>query len=403
MAWNRVNVETQRKLFIILYFEENISIAELCRQFNISRPTGYKWIDRYNQMGVEGLIDKSKAPLVQAKETPKNLVNEILKVKFQYSNWGPKKIKGFLESKMAGPPWPSKTTIGNIFRRNGLIVPRKLRRRYAEKTDPLSHCNQSNDIWCIDFKGWFMTRDKKKCEPFTVTDAYSRYLFSCVQLNENNADHVWAIFDMLFREYGLPKYVRSDNGPPFASRGVGRLTSLSVRLIKAGVTPEWIEPGKPQQNGRHERMHLTLKQEGVLPHELTLAEQQVKFNEFIEYYNFIRPHEALDQKCPGEVYKPSPRQWSGRLRSPEYPDGYEVRKVRICGKMSWSGKDIFIGNALAGEPVGIKENHNGELMVYYGPLPLGKIKGQQLNFQRRKSRKKRKIPNKEEKLVNKTE
>jgi putative transposase len=282
--------------------------------------------------------------------------------------------------------WPSKTTIGKIFARNGLIIPRKYRRRFAERSSPLSDSQQCNDTWCLDFKGNFQTRDNKKCDPFTLTDAFSRYLLACTQLNKNDFEHVWAIFDIYFREYGLPTRVRSDNGPPFATTSPGRLSRLSIHLIKAGVIPEWIEPGEPQQNGRHERMHLTLKQEGIFP-ELSLEEQKIHFDEFKEYYNFIRPHEAIGQKTPGEIYKPSLKIWSGRLKSPEYPDEYRIGKVKSCGKMSWQGGEVYIGRVLEGEPVGLKENERGTLTAYYGPIFLGDIENNELKFQRRKTRK----------------
>ncbi len=386
MPWNEVKVEDQRKLFTKLLIGKNYSMSELCRQFGISRQTGYKWLNRFIEEGPLGLQDRSKAPLMQPGRTPPNLERGILEVKYKYPNWGPKKVKAYLEIEMPDHPWPSKTTIGAILQKHGLTKSRKLRRRFAERTDPLFDCNESNDTWCLDFKGWFMTKDQYKCGPFTLMDAHSRFLLSCINLNVDDTNHVWAVLDRCFREYGLPSYIRSDNGPPFATTSVGRLSKLSVNIIKAGIIPEWIDPGKPQQNGRHERMHLTLKQEGIYPHQLTLEEQQMKFDEFIDYYNFIRPHEALDQKRPGDIYQQSPRQWNGRLHSPEYPDGYKVGKVASCGKTCWKGKSIYIGRVLAGEPVGIVENSEGIHVVFYGPIMLGKLDGDELKFTRRKSR-----------------
>lgn len=254
MAWRTTNMEQRRKEFIECYLEKKISLSELSRQFGISRPIAYKWINRFNHSSWEGLKNLSKAPKTQAKATSIELEYEIIAVKLAYLSWGPKKIKSVLEKEQPNLSWPSETTIGKICERNGLTIPRALRRRLPVKENPLSHCQQCNDVWCIDFKGWFLTKDSHKCDAFTVTDAFSRYLLNCTKLHSNNTAHAWGIFDRLFREYGLPKYVRSDNGPPFATCSPGRLSKLSINLIKAGVMPEWIEPGKPQQNNNATRV-----------------------------------------------------------------------------------------------------------------------------------------------------
>lgn len=386
MAWKEVEVEDQRKKFIELYSKKIFSITELCRQFDISRPSAYKWIDRFETHSWEGLKNRSSIPLSQPLSTDPELIKEILDIKFRFPTWGPKKVQAILKKEKPLIKWPSANTIGNIFERNNLVIPRKFRRRLATKTSPLADCNQCNDVWCLDFKGWFLTKDNQKCEPFTLMDAFSRYLFCCTKLECNNTEHVWAILDRCFREYGLPLYLRSDNGPPFATSGPGRLSSLSIRLIKAGVIPDWIEPGKPAQNGRHERMHLTLKQEAVFANQISLKKQLDKFNEFIEYYNCIRPHEALNQRTPIDIYMPSSRVWRGCLKSPEYSNAYEVARVRNCGKMSFEGKDVYVSRVLAGEPIGIKENEKGVLQTYYGPVFLGNIEDYELKITRRKPR-----------------
>lgn len=389
MSWGEVKVRDQRHLFIKTFLEKRFSLSDLCRQFDISRKCGYKWIKRFEEEGFEGLENRSRAPIHQAGATNPELVNVILNVKFKWSKWGPKKVLGYLINNFPDMAWPSATTIGNIFDKHGLTERRKLRKRFAEVTNPLSDCNASNDIWCIDFKGWSLTKDQKKCDPFTLMDAHSRYLLCCQKLNLNDTEHVWAVFERLFREYGLPLKVRSDNGPPFASMGPGRLSRLSINLVKAGVIPEWIDPGKPQQNGRHERMHLTLQQEGIDPSQ-DLDLQLSKLEEFCEYYNFVRPHEALDQKCPASVYQPSPRYWNGRLKSPEYSGEYKIGRVRNCGKMSWQGKEIYIGRVLSEELIGVKLEEEG-LKAYYGPIFLGIIKGDVLEVERRKGRERRNI------------
>jgi hypothetical protein len=240
----------------------------------------------------------------------------------------------------------------------------------------------------MDFKGWSVTTDHHKFDPFTLTDQYSRYLLKALKLDFNTLEHVWALLDIAFREYGLPLTIRSDNGPPFATCAPGRFSLLAIRLVKAGVMPEWIEPGKPQQNGRHERMHLTMKQE-CISLELTKEEQVNRLKRFQEFYNFERPHEAIGQKTPGSLYVPSKRIWNGRLQPFEYSSDYKVSaKVGTCGKVQWKGETIYISRVFTGERLGIKEGENG-LEVYFGPYFLATIKnGNELEVIRRSTRRK---------------
>lgn len=388
MAWKENKVEKQRELFIKAYFENRFTFSDICRQFEISRKCGYKWLARFEEEGLKGLKDRARTPLSCPHATDSEIVDELLRIKFRWPKWGPKKVLGHLENKKPQFVWPSVTTVENIFKKKGLVEKRKLRRRLAERKDPLVECNASNDIWCIDFKGWSLTQDNKKCDPFTVMDAFSRFLLCCQKLDMNDTQHVWAVFERLFREYGLPLRIRSDNGPPFATLGAGRLSKLSINLIKAGVIPEWIDPGEPQQNGRHERMHLTLEQEGIDTLK-SMQEQVQRLNEFTGYYNFVRPHEALQQKSPSDVYKPSERYWHGRLESPEYSNEFEVGKVRSCGKMTWKGKEIYIGRAFEGEPIGLREEEAWK--AYYGTIFLGVIREDTLEIERRPGRKRIKI------------
>lgn len=373
MAWGEIKVEEQRKLFVKACIAGDLTIADLCRLYEISRDTGYKWLNRFKEDGLEGLKDKSRAPLVQAFATDPSLEKQIIDIRIQYPTWGPKKVRALLERNFPKVPWPSTTTIGNLFDKHGLTVARKYRRRVPPRTEPLAHCQQPNDVWCMDFKGYFMTMDGEKCDPFTLTDACSRFLIRCVILDFNRTEQVWSVLDAAFREYGLPLYLRSDNGPPFASCSPGRLSRISINLIKAGVIPEYIEPGKPQQNGRHERMHLTLKNETATPAEKTLDLQNIKFKNFQEYFNFIRPHEALNQKVPADIYRSSERKWDGHLRAPEYSESQIKRKVTTSGCISWKGEILFISETLIGEYVGITENEKDNLEVMYGPIILGTI------------------------------
>jgi putative transposase len=229
-----------------------------------------------------------------------------------------------------------------------------------------------NDVWCIDFKGWFLTGDGRRCEPLTITDAHSRYLLRCQGLARTDTDHVWPVLDAAFREFGLPHYMRSDNGSPFASRGAGGLSKLSIKLIKAGVVPERIAPGKPQQNGRHERMHLTLLQETANPPAPSLRQQLKRLRDFQRLYNEQRPHQALGNDTPADHYMPSPRRFDGILRAPEYGGEHDVRRVRHNGDIRWRNRTIYVNQALVGEPVGLVENAVGWI-VSYGPIVLGTI------------------------------
>jgi putative transposase len=385
MAWKEKTVFEQRKQFINDHLSDSFSVSELCRIYDISRPTGYLWIKRYKEGKEEGLVDRKSTPHHYPRATSAEIIDEILKVKYMRITWGPKKIIAYLKIHKPHIILPSTTTVGNILNKNGLVMQRKLRLRFAKRTHPLAHAKEINDVWSVDFKGGFMTNDNYKCEPFTLTDNASRFLLKCLCLDYNNTDHVWAVLDIAFREYGLPLNLRSDNGPPFASRGIGRLSQLSVQLIKAGVMPDFIDPGKPEQNGRHERMHGTLKSEFIFP-ELNLKEQKMKLDEFQNYYNFERPHEGINQLTPGSIYERSERVWRGKFKPPEYPDSFKKAKVRGSGQIKFKGKDIFIGRTLLEEYVGLEEGENG-FKVYYGPIYLADInlKGE-LNISRREGR-----------------
>src|SRR6185437_1899223 len=385
MTWRVTKVDEQIRLFIGAWLEKKFYVKDLCKQFGISRPCGYKWINRFIEKRWGGLIEQSRKTHNSPTATSTEIEEAILEVKYQWPKMGAKKILGHLENKFKNISWPSKTTVENILKKHGLVEKRKLRKRMAKTIDPLGEPNFSNDIWSMDFKGWWLTNGGEKYEPFTLMDSHSRFLLCCQKLHFNDATHVWAIFERLFREYGLPLRIRSDNGPPFASLGAGRLTKLSINFIKAGITPEWIDPGEPQQNGRHERMHLTLKNEGV-DSNLNVIDQMRRLDDFIDYYNFDRPHEALNQKTPGQVYTPSTRYWNGLLKTPEYTKEYKVVKVHSCGKMSWKGKDVYIGRAFEGELIGLKLDEE-TVKAYYGPIFLGSIRDNALEIERRPGRK----------------
>jgi transposase InsO family protein len=365
-------VVDERMRFVIAAEKHEESFAALCRRFGVSRRVGYKWLARFEEAGAEGLWDRSRAPLHHPQEIAEELAERCLAVRRTHPTWGPRKVLAFLERQVPGIDWPVASTIGELFDREGLTVKRKLRRRSPPSSAPFAHCGAANDVWCIDFKGWFLTGDGERCEPLTLTDAYSRYLLRCQALAHTDTDHVWPVLDAAFREFGLPLRMRSDNGPPFASRGPGGLSRLSVKVIKAGVVPERIAPGKPQQNGRHERMHLTLLQDTANPPARSLREQIKRLQNFQRIYNEQRPHEALGDDTPAGHYTASPRRFDGVLREPEYGE-HEVRRVRHNGEIRWQGHTIYISEALIGEPIGLREHDATGWMVCYGPIVLGMI------------------------------
>jgi putative transposase len=372
MGWKETCAVKERMRFVVAVEQQSEPFAMTCRRFGVSRQNGYKWWNRYQEAGLEGLVDHSRAPLQHPQQISERIAARCLEVRRTHPTWGPAKVLAFLERKAPAVDWPAASTIGALFDREGLTVKRKLRRRSPPSSAPFAECQAANDTWCIDFKGWFATGDGSRCEPLTLTDAHSRYLLRCQSLSRTNSEHVWPVLDAAFREFGLPLQLRSDNGAPFASRGAGGLSRMSVKLIKAGVLPERIAPGKPQQNGRHERMHLTLLKDVADPPAYGLREQLKRLRDFQRVYNEQRPHQALGNATPSDCYEASPRRFDGVLREPDYGEDVDVRRVRHNGEIRWNGTTIYITEALVGEPVGLVESDEG-WTVTYGPIPLGFI------------------------------
>ncbi len=341
MAWKETCAVDERMRFVLAVETEDEAMAALCRRFEISRRTGYKWLDRYRALGGDGLADRSRAPHHHAHSVAAAIAERCVAVRRAHPTWGPVKVRAWLECEAPEVSWPAASTIGALFDREGLTVKRRLRRRGPPSSAPFAAGVAANDVWCIDFKGWFVTGDGRRCEPLTLSDAHSRYLLRCQVVARNDSEHVWPILDAAFRQYGLPPRMRSDNGPPFATRGAGGLSRLSVRLIKAGVVPERIAPGKPRQNGRHERLHLTLAQDTASPPAASLRRQLERFRAFQRVYNHDRPHPALDNATPG--------------------DDDERRRVRHNGEIRWCGNTVYITQALAGEPVALAERRRVRL------------------------------------------
>ena len=374
MPWNETCIMDERMTFVVDWQRDEMTFAALCRFYGVSRKSGYKWIARFELEGVDGLKDRSRAP-----HNHPNAVGEveeaaIVAMRAQHPSWGPKKIKAWLTEHQPRTAWPAQSVIATLLDRHGLVKRRHRRRRVPPAATPLSACAVANDVWGIDFKGWFRTGDGRRCDPLSLSDLASRYVLRLQALEHPDGEHVWPVLDAALREFGLPRVIRSDNGPPFASTGAGGLSSLSVRLIKAGVLPERIEPGKPQQNGRHERLHLTVKQDTANPPAATLRQQQRRFDTFRRIFNEERPHEALGQTVPARHYNPpATRPYTGRLREPDYAADHRVRRVRSNGEIRWGGDLIFIGEALVGEPIGLAEIDDGCWRVCYGPIELGII------------------------------
>jgi transposase InsO family protein len=363
----------ERMSFIVDWRREEWSVSALCRQYGVSRKTAYKWIERFEALGLDGLKGRSSAAHRHPNEVAASVAEAVVAVRAAHPSWGPKKIKAWLSRRRPQAIWPAQSTIGELLDRRGLVRHRRRRRHVPPQGGPLTPALAANDVWGIDFKGWFRTGDGARCEPLSLSDLSSRYVLRLQGLCRIDGEQVWPIVETAFFEFGLPRVMRSDNGAPFASAAAGGLSRLAVRLIKAGVTPERIKPGRPQQNGRHERMHLTLKQETASPPAQTLRAQQRRFDAFRTTFNEERPHEALDLTPPAQHYDPPPRPYSGRLREPDYAGDRVVRRVRGNGDIKWRGERLFLSETLIGEPVGLRETEDGLFEVTYGPIVLGAI------------------------------
>lgn len=348
------------------------TMSELCRGFGISRQWGYELMRRYQAEGWPGLEPRSRAPHHPGQAMAAELADAIVAERMAHPRWGPKKLKAVLKRRDPETAWPAASSIGDLLRREGLVRPRRRRRTPLPQTQPFAPVTAPNDLWGIDFKGWFRTGDGVRCDPLTLSDAESRFLLVCRSV-EPTIEGVDPVTDAAFHEHGLPLALRSDNGPPFAGNGAGGLTRLAVKWIKLGIRLERIDLGAPEQNGRHERMHGTLKAETAKPPAATPAAQQASFDRFRLEYNQLRPHEALDQETPASRYHKSPRCYPVRIEEPAYDAEHAVRRVRSNGEIKWGGTLIFVSEALVGEPVGVAETETGDWIVRFADLPIGLI------------------------------
>jgi transposase InsO family protein len=361
----------QKLLFIAAYLKHERPVAELASEFGVSRKTAYKWINRYCEQGHFGLEDCSKAAIHIRNATRPEIVKELLAVRKRHPFWGAGKLLKIVERRH--PDWtlPARSTVCDLLKRHGLTRKTRKRRQLTHPGKPTNPVMHPNDLWTADFKGQFKTRDGRYCYPLTVVDAYSRRLLACQGFLSPNLKDTKAVFSRLFREFGLPNRIRTDNGSPFASISLARLSRLSVWWIRLGICPELIEPGKPQQNGKHERMHRTLKNETTKPPGADLKAQQRKFHRFLEEFNQIRPHEALGQETPNSLYVPSRRRMPKKLQAMSYPAHWEVRRVSGNGGLRWKRKWVGVGSPLVGQDVGLEEVDAGIWVVYFCNVRLG--------------------------------
>jgi transposase InsO family protein len=371
MPWEVTCVVEERMKFIAAYLKHEWPMAVLCREFGISRKTGYKFVGRYQEDGMTGLQDRSRAPHDNPHAVTEDVAARLLEARRAHPTWGPRKLQAWLQQRHPRIHWPCPSVIGDLLRREGLTVPRRRRQRTPPYSEPFAHCDGPNALWCADFKGWFRTRDGKPCYPFTLSDAHSRFLLRCQALARTDYDAVQPQFEAAFREYGLPLAIRTDNGPPFASVGLGGLSRLAIWWVRLGIAPERIAAGRPEQNGRHERLHRTLKQDVTIPPQATGRAQQRAFDGFRQEYNYERPHQALELAVPASYYCVSARPYPLRLPELTYPDEAEVRRVRHNGEIRWRRQLIYVSQALAGELAGVIAVDDRYSRLCFGPLELG--------------------------------
>jgi transposase InsO family protein len=357
--------------FVFEYEREEHSMSELCRQFGIARETGYVWLRRYQRYGLDGLVEVKRGAHRHPNQTAVSIEEAVLTLRQTHMRWGPRKLKRILERDQPGRAWPAASTIGAIVKRAGLVVARRKRRRTEPYTEPLQHAVESNRVWCADFKGWFRSGDGTRIDPLTISDAWSRYLLRSQAVEKTDTERVRAIFEAAFREYGLPHAIRTDNGVPFASPALGGLSRLSVWWMRLGIVPERIAAGHPEQNGRHERMHRTLKQD--LRQGQDRWAQQRELDRFRRQYNEVRPHESLGMQTPAALYAPSPRAYPSRLPEVQYPDTMQVRTVKSHGHFRWKMHDVFLSEVLWGEPIGLLPVDDRHFILYFAHLPLARF------------------------------
>lgn len=374
MPWKEETPMVQRCRFIFEYESGIKPMAQLCRCYGISRKTGYKWLKRYRKQGLEGLRDRPRRPGPIPHKTPAEVERLLVEERKRHPHWGPKKLVVLLKNNhQVKPPAPS--TAGDILKRHGLIKPRGRIRNGMVRAWPghLVKPKRANESWAADFKGWFRTRDRRQCHSLTISDLHNCYILCCQALKKPDYDSVSRVFVRLFRQVGLPERIRVDNGAPFGSRAAAGLSRLSVIWLKLGIEVEYIQPGHPEHNARHERMHRTLKDETTQPPAANLGQQQKRFDLWRKEFNQIRPHEALGQVPPATLWKPPSRKLRGPIPDFQYPNHWEKRRVRKDGMIRWRARTVYVGQPFAASTIGLQYVSHSNWLVYAGPVCLGVI------------------------------
>jgi transposase InsO family protein len=369
----------QRVALIADWLRDEWSMTELAERYRISRKTAYKWVERYDADPEHGLAERSRAPNVHGRARAEEIRAAVLAVRRRHPRWGPKKLRALLQEREPQRAWPAASTMGDWLRDAGLSEARRRTRYIVPLTQPLAAAATPNDVWTADFKGWFRTADGTRCDPLTVADACSRFVLCC-RIVAPSARGVRPWFERTFREYGVPRALRTDNGSPFATTGAGRLSHLAVWWLKLGIQVDRIDPGHPEQNGRHERFHLTLQEETSAPPAPTPRAQQGRFDRLRKEFNLVRPHEALGQQPPARLYQPSTRPYPTRLEDPWYDATHQVRRVKATGQINWHGDMIFVSEAVRGELIGLAETERGDWTVRFMQVELGRIDRQTRRF-----------------------
>jgi len=374
MPWRVETPMSQRLEFVEAFARGHWSMSELCARFGISRKTGYKWWQRYQAEDAASFRERSRRPHTMPTRLDGDCAALFLHTRQAHPTWGPRKLLAYLIRRQPRrTEWPVASTIGALLKREGLVRARRRRPHPGHPGRHLTPMDAPNALWTIDFKGQFKLGSGAYCYPLTIVDGYSRYLLACQGLPSTAGVGARGVMERLFQANGLPDRIRSDNGAPFATCALGRLSALSVWWLKLGITPELIQPAHPEQNGRHERMHRTLKAEATRPAASSPRGQQRRFDAFREEYNTERPHEALGQQPPAAHYRPSPRPYPRHVRSPEYPRHFETRYVSTNGGIRWHHRWVNVSHVLAEEYVGLEEVADGVWSVYFGDLLLGRL------------------------------
>jgi putative transposase len=373
MPWLETDVIKERTRFVLDFESELFSMTELCERYGISRQSGHQLWRRYQAQGLEGLRDRPRGAKSCPHKTPREVEQALVSLRRKYPSWGPVTLLQWLERERPELTLPVPSTAGEILKRHELIAPRKRRARHRHPGRPYVEMHAPNDVWTADFKGEFLTGDHRYCYPLTIADGRSRYLLGCHGQRATAHAGARTSFTAVFRQYGLPLQILTDNGAPFASRAIGGLSRLSAWWIKLGIHPVRIEPGHPQQNGRHERMHRTLKAETTRPPAANLAAQQRRFERFRRCYNEERPHRALAGAVPAALYRPSVRAYPQREPEITYPGHFKILRVCANGCLSWRRGFVFVSQVLVGEPLGLEAIDDGIWSVHFGPVLLARF------------------------------